>query len=153
MINQCSGILTKLCQLYTCGNPDDFQDLFQDILIALWEQWPSFQGKSSVNTWVYSIARNTAVEYLRHRKKNIQFLVLDQDLYHEIADDNNDLYQLLYELIERLDNDTDREILYLYLDKKTAREIASAIGTTENAIRQRIHRIIEKLKTLNQQER
>ena len=71
MINQCKGTLIKLCQFYTRGNPDDFPDLFQDILVNLWEQWPSFQGKSSVNTWVYSIARNTAVEYLRHRKKHI----------------------------------------------------------------------------------
>ena len=127
-------------------------DLFQDILVNLWEQWPSFQGKSSVNTWVYSIARNTAVEYLRHRKKHIQFLTLDQELYHEIADDNSNLYQLLYELIERLDNDTDREILYLHLDKKTASEISSLTGISESAIRQRIHRTIEKLKKLNQQE-
>ena len=153
IINQCKGTLVKLCQFYTRGNPDDFPDLFQDILVNLWEQWPSFQGKSSVNTWVYSIARNTAVEYLRHRKKHIQFLTLDQELYHEIADDNSNLYQLLYELIERLDNDTDREILYLHLDKKTASEISSLTGISESAIRQRIHRTIEKLKKLNQQEK
>lgn len=153
IINQCKGTLVKLCQFYTRGNPDDFPDLFQDILIALWEQWPTFQGKSSVNTWVYSIARNTAVNHLRHRKKRIQFLTLDQDLYHEIADDNNDLYQLLYELIERLDNDTDREILYLHLEKKTSGEIATLTGISESAIRQRIHRTIEQLKKLNQQEK
>lgn len=152
MIDQCSGILTKLCQFYTRGNPDDFPDLFQDILIALWEKWPTFQGKSSAGTWVYSIARNIAVDYLRHRKKHIRFLALDQECYRQIADDGNDLYQLLYELIDRLDSDTDREILYLYLEKKTAREIASVIGTTEIAIRQRIHRITEKLKTIKQQE-
>ena len=102
---------------------------------------------------MYSIARNTAVNHLRHRKKRIQFLTLDQDLYHEIADDNNDLYQLLYELIERLDNDTDREILYLHLEKKTSGEIATLTGISESAIRQRIHRTIEKLKKLNQQEK
>ena len=44
IINQCKGTLVKLCQFYTRGNPDDFPDLFQDILIALWEQWPTFQG-------------------------------------------------------------------------------------------------------------
>lgn len=153
MISQCKGTLIKLCQFYTRSNPDDFADLFQDILVNLWEQWPSFQGKSSVNTWVYSIARNTAVDYLRQRKKRIQFLTLDQDLYNEIADDNNDLHQMLYELIERLDNDTDREILYLHLDKKTSSEISSATGISESAIRQRIHRTIEKLKKINQQEK
>ena len=152
IINQCKGTLVKLCQFYTRGNPDDFPDLFQDILIALWEQWPTFQGKSSVNTWVYSIARNTAVEYLRHRKKHIQFLTLDQELYHEIADDNNDLYQLLYELIERL-TDEEKTIIFLYIDRLKTSQIALATGKSESAVRQIISRTKIKLRMLYEKEK
>ena len=70
-----------------------------------------------------------------------------------LADEASDpLYQTLYELIDSLDNDNDREIMYLYLANKKYSEIARETGTTESAVKQRIYRIKKKLKQLNEQQ-
>ena len=48
--------------------------------------------------------------------------------------------------------DDEKKLLFLYLDRKSSREIAAITGTTEANVRQRIHRIINRIKTLKQQE-
>jgi RNA polymerase sigma factor (sigma-70 family) len=82
-----------------------------------------------------------------------EFVELRDTLCYNLADDASDpLYQTLYELIDSLDNDSDREIMYLYLAKKKYSEIARETGTTESAVKQRIYRIKKKLKQLNEQQ-
>ena len=152
MLKQCEGTLIKICLFYTWEKPDDFQDLHQDILLTLWEQWPTFRGDSKLNTWVYSIARNVAVKHLRRREKEQRFFTLNTHFHHYLTNNGDDIHQELYALIERLDNGFDREIIYLYLDKKTYREIAEMTGSTENAIKQRFYRIKKKLIALKNQE-
>lgn len=152
VLRQCEGTLLKVCFLFTDRRRDDFRDLYQDIVCTLWESWPTFRGDSSVNTWVTRIALNVAGQELRKRKRLPQFVRFDESFYDTLADEATDsLYRQLYHLIDLLD-DEDRKYLYLYLDRKTHREIAAITGHSENAVRQRIHRIKQKLYTLKQQE-
>ena len=61
-------------------------------------------------------------------------------------------HDILYDLIERLSSEDDRQMLYLYLDGKSHSEIAKAFGLTTVNVRQRIHRITKKLIKLNEQD-
>ena len=72
-------------------------------------------------------------------------LSMPLDQTREIESDNE-----IGEKEDRLDNDDDRKILYLYLDKKRLRDIALTTGISENAVKQRIHRIKQKLIHLNE---
>jgi RNA polymerase sigma-70 factor (ECF subfamily) len=152
LLNRCQGTILRLCMLYTDRQPDSINDLYQDIASALWESWSTYRGKSKHNTWVTGVALNTARKYLEHRKRMPQFVELRDSLCYHLADEASDpLYQTLYELIDSLDNDNDREIMYLYLANKKYSEIARETGTTESAVKQRIYRIKKKLKQLNEQ--
>ena len=152
MLRQCEGTLVKVCFYFTDRRRDDFRDLYQEIACNLWEAWPSFRGDSNVNTWVTRIALNVAGQEIRRRRRLPQFVRFDESFYDTLADEATDsLYQKLYKLIDLLDDD-DRKFLYLYLDRKPLREIAAITGYTENNVKQRIHRIKQKLYTLKQQE-
>lgn len=46
-------------------DPDRFNDLFQETMIAVWDALPTFRGDSSMVTWVHSIFRNKVNDFLR----------------------------------------------------------------------------------------
>lgn len=152
VFKQYEGSVLNVCSFYAGDNHEDFRDLYQDIASALWESWPTYRSHSKLNTWVTGVALNTARRYLEHRKRMPEFVELRESLCYNLADEASDpLYQSLYELIDSLDNDLDREIIYLYLAKKKYSEIAQETGFTESAVKQRIYRIKKKLKQLNDQ--
>ena len=62
-----------------------------------------------------------------------------------------DLYDKLYRLIDRLD-DTDKSLILLYLDNIPSRQIAIITGVGEATARKRIERIKQKLIKLNEQD-
>ena len=150
---QCEGCVISICAFFAGNNRENFRDLYQDIASALWENWPTYRGESKLSTWVTGVALNTARRYLEHHKRMPQFVELRENLCYNLADEASDpLYQTLYELIDSLDNDKDREIMYLYLANKKYSEIARETNTTESAVKQRIYRIKKKLKQLNEQQ-
>lgn len=153
MLEHCRGSVLKVCLYYSKHNNENFQDLYQDILCALWENWPTFQGMSKANTWVTSIAIKVgALKYRTHKRMPI-FVELNDEVCGDIADETAIPYHdILYDLIERLSSEDDRQMLYLYLDGKSHSEIAKAFGLTTVNVRQRIHRITKKLIKLNEQD-
>ena len=50
--------------------PKDAEDLLQETFLSIWQSSRRFRGKSSVKTWVYRIAHNRTVSWLR-RQKNL----------------------------------------------------------------------------------
>lgn len=149
MLRHCEGTLIKVCLYFTDRSRDDFRDLYQEIACTLWEAWPTFRGESDLNTWVTRIALNVAGQEIRKRKRLPQFVELDESFYDILADEATDLrYHRLYDLIDRLDDDDERKLLFLYLDRKRLREIAEITGTTETAVKQKLYRIKQKLNDL-----
>ena len=54
--------------LLLCRSPANAQDICQNCFFKVWRGYGGFQGKSSVKTWLYSIARNEAISFLRREK-------------------------------------------------------------------------------------
>ena len=50
------------------GSHDDTDDLLQDIFLKIWKALPSFRSDSGLFTWVWRIATNEALGFLRKKK-------------------------------------------------------------------------------------
>ena len=152
MLRECEGTLVKVCLCFTDREREDFRDLYQEIACTLWNSWNSYRGESSLNTWVTQVALNVAGQEFRKRSRMPQFVALDESIYDTIADEATDIrFQRLYSLIDRLERDEDRKLLFLYLDKKRLREIAVIAGITEAAVKQKLYRIRQQLLELREQ--
>jgi RNA polymerase sigma-70 factor, ECF subfamily len=51
------------------GSVHDAEDALQEALLRAWRNMPGFQGRSSVRSWLYAIATNTAVDITKHRSR------------------------------------------------------------------------------------
>lgn len=58
------GIIYKVVNIYA-DNKEDKEDLLQEIWLQLWLSFPRFSFKSKTSTWMYRVALNTALTYLR----------------------------------------------------------------------------------------
>ena len=56
--------------LRMCGNPEDAQDLVQDVFLQAFRKWDQFEGRSSPSTWLYTIAARVCQR--RHRLRSGQ---------------------------------------------------------------------------------
>jgi RNA polymerase sigma-70 factor (ECF subfamily) len=54
------------------GSFDDAEDLVQDVLLRAWRGKDGFAGRSSVRTWLYKIATNTCMDFLRRNQRQVQ---------------------------------------------------------------------------------
>jgi RNA polymerase sigma factor (sigma-70 family) len=133
-----------------CNDADIAKDLLQDTFISIWKNKDKFRGDSQIGTWIYRIAVNTCLGYIRQDKKNKKVSLEDHSL-EEKMDENSAgeerAIQLLYEAIQQLE-EADRLIISMVLQELPYDQIAQAIGIREGTLRVKIHRIKQQLATI-----
>jgi RNA polymerase sigma-70 factor (ECF subfamily) len=144
---QYGAALQRLASIYE-ADPEKRTDLLQDIHVALWQSFESFNGRCSVRTWVYRIAHNTAASHaVRQRRfKQQMFLSLEEAEtardWNEVerAADNVKSLDRLQQLIRGL-KPVDRQVILCYLEEMDAVSIGDVTGLTPANIATKIHRI------------
>ncbi len=143
----------RICSCYV-GDPDARKDAYQDVLVHLWKSMDSFEGRSQLSTWIYRVAVNTCLGYLRTEKRRKK--VFDEDASvetGEIADESPGSMQTesdverLYACIGQLEP-VDRALVSLYLEDVSSREMAEILGISEGNVRVKLHRVKKSLKEI-----
>jgi len=149
-IEKHKGVIFKISKMYM-DNPDDQNDLYQEIIYQAWKSYSDFQKKSEFSTWLYRTALNTAIVFLRSEKKrsfiqnqSIENLSVHQESYND-ADDRN--MKLMYEAIHQL-SAIDKALIFFYLEDFPGKEIAKQLGITEVNARVKLNRAKTKLKEI-----
>lgn len=146
-VNASQGIIHKVCRMY-CDDSSYRKDLAQEILIQLWKSYPSYRGEASFSSWMYRVALNVAIQFLKKEKKRkLLFLtvqefkeVIDPDLLQEQAEKTKRMYQLIGQL-----DQLEKAIILLHLEGHPPKEIAGVVGITPNYVRVKINRIKKKM--------
>jgi RNA polymerase sigma-70 factor (ECF subfamily) len=151
LIDQYNGILYKIARSFS-DTGEDLRDLYQEMLIQIWQAFPSFRGESKVSTWLYRVALNTALSFQKKQNRKKTTVPFDQQAFDLPAEeylehDHQRRIDLLYSCINQLSKD-ERAIILLHLDEKTYEEIAEIIGITVNLVGVKIHRIKKRLQQL-----
>ena len=141
-------ILFKVANTY-CWSADDRADLAQDITAQLWRAYPSYDRARPFATWMYRIALNVAISWVRgHGQRQRVTVPLDLDV-HDISatpDPAGDQrVRALYDVIHALDP-LSRALLLLYLDEHSYKDIAGILGITETNVATKIHRLKQRIR-------
>lgn len=139
------GLIRKVAFTYA-DNREDRNDLAQEIVYQICRSYRSFKEASSVSTWLYRIAINTALGSLRKKRPATQALQ-EQDAIQDESDETESRTRSLQEAIKLL-SDSDRTLVLLYLDELPYKEIGAILGLSENSVAVKMHRTKQKLKTL-----
>ena len=136
------GILFKVVHAYAFEHADH-QDLFQEIVIQIWHSVDAFRGESSVPTWMYRVALNTAIAWTRREdrhQRGKQPLAVVEGLLTTASAAPDPRVEWLYQQIAQL-KDVDRSVALLILDGFSYKEIAAIVGITESNVGVKINRI------------
>ncbi|MGZ5210534.1 MAG: RNA polymerase sigma factor [Kaistella sp.] len=149
-IEKHKGVIFKISKMYM-DNFDDQKDLFQEITFQVWKAYPTFEGRSEFSTWLYRIALNTAIVFLKSEKKRsfiqndeVENFKINQEDYSDVEELN---LKKMYEAINRL-NAIDKALIFYYLENYSGKQIAEQLGIYEGNARVKLNRAKEKLKEL-----
>ena len=112
------------------NNATNAEDLTADVFLKVFEKIDTFdETKASVSTWIYTITKNTLIDYYRTRRTFDEVPETEEDV-SSVEDEvcNSEMLELLARGLETLD-EREREIVVLrYSSGKTLREIAAQMG-------------------------
>ncbi len=148
MVRAHKGTIYSVCYLFS-QRAEEVDDLFQEVLINLWQGYDHFEGRSEVRTWVWRVSLNTCITYDRkkRRRAKVDSLEVRFNLY---ADNDSESRQIrrLHERIRTL-QPFDRAIVLLWLEGISYEEIAAIVGITTKNVSVRLYRIKESLKQMS----
>ena len=146
IIREQKATIYTVCYTFS-KDTEEADDLFQEVLVRLWQGYDSFQGKSDLRTWIYKVSLNTCISIDRKKKRRkTQPLLEGVDLFDKNDADNRQT-DLLHERIGRLQA-FDRAIVLLWLEDMSYEEIAQIVGISVKNVSVRLYRIKEQLKQM-----
>lgn len=151
LIQEYERVIYKVCYLYTTPHAT-LNDLYQEVVINLWKAYPKFRNECKISTWIYRIALNTCISFIR-KEKNIPEIVTLSQIADRIdeADETQAMLKRMYSMINRL-GQLEKSIILLYLEDKSYEEIAEITGLTQTNVATKLSRIKDKLRKMNKEE-
>ena len=134
------------------GDEDVAKDIVQDIFFKLFERGHSLPDNFQLKSWFYRVARNAAVDYLRHLQVEDKYKFLMAEGMIHIPDIDEEIDEQVYAkvnlAIESLPEQCRLIIKLNVLEGKKYQEIAEELGITINTIRTQVSRGYKKLREI-----
>lgn len=130
---------------------EDADDVLQNTFMKAWKNLSSFQGKSKFSTWLYRIAINESLDFMRKQKNKTA--ISSDDFENGIANvliaddyfDGDEGQALLQEAIATLPDVQRMVFLMRYYDEMKYPEIHEVLGTSEGALKASYHIAVKKI--------
>lgn len=149
LLEQHYGIVGKVVSTY-CWHPDDRDELTQEVLTQLWRAFPRYDDSQSFSTWMYRVALNVSISWVRRHSLRLRHTVtLDDDL--DVAGDigrdaaDDERIAFLRTFIEGLDT-LNRALMLLYLEERSYKDIAVILGISETNVATKISRLKQRVR-------
>ncbi|WP_053363990.1 RNA polymerase sigma factor SigX [Bacillus sp. FJAT-27251] len=141
---------------YMMKDREQAEDLVQEVYIRVLKSYSRFEGKSSEKTWLFSIAKNVAIDHFRKQKGWKNWLSEKIDLSttqvrdhlplpEEIAEQREEI-QMMYQCLDQCTVDQKMVIILRYIHELSISETAEALAWTESKVKTTQHRAIKALK-------
>ena len=145
------------------GTKDHAKDIYQEAFLTLWKNTKEGkfipQDQTSVNGYLYTVAKNKWMDYLRSNKYKKTKLVEDErqleihqdSFFLTLIDDKIENERLLDKAMDAFKNlglPCKNLLMKFYFEKKSMREIAEELELDEASTRNKKYRCMEKLREL-----
>jgi len=136
---------------YILKNHEDTDDVLQNVFIKIYKNIRKFKGDSRLYSWMYRIARNESLTFLKKRSKMLKITSeelqdhivnnLESDVYFEADKIQMKLQKAINTLPEK-----QREVFQLrYYEEMKYQDMAELLGTTEGALKSNYHHASKKV--------
>jgi len=129
---------------------EDANDVMQNVFIKVWNNLQNFQGKSTLSTWLYRIAINEALDFVR-KKNNMEQVSTDEEpsvasrLLGDEYFDGDEAQAKLQEAVARLP-EVQRTVFNLkYFEEMKYSEMSKILDTSEGALKASYHLAVKKI--------
>ena len=160
--------LTELVKAYSVGltlylngivnHMQIAEDLMEETFFKIITKKPKYNGKSSFKTWLYTIGRNVAFDYLRKNKRYIQ--IPDED-FNNCVQEENELYDsyikeerkiYVHRSLKKLNPDYRQVLWLLYFEELSNKEVGMIMKKSSKQIKNLVYRAKLALKKELQKE-
>jgi len=127
------------------GNSEVAQDLTQEVFVKVWKNLKKFDRKKQFKSWVFTIAKNTSIDFLRQKKK--ETLSLNEDLLFDKSDfikslEQKDALSEVHTALQKLSPNYRAIVLLKNEGELTFNEIAQKLNKPLNTIKSRYRRAL-----------
>lgn len=146
-----SDAIFKHCY-FRLFNRERAKEIMQDTFLRTWEQMAKGVEIQNIKAFLYRIATNLIIDDTR--KKKMQSLdVLQEQGFNPSVSDTDSIFnkidgERVKKMIEKMDEKYASVILMRYVNDLSVKEIAEALGVTQNVVSVRIHRGLKEIKKL-----
>jgi RNA polymerase sigma-70 factor (ECF subfamily) len=130
------------------------QDIFQDVFIKVNHKLSTFEGNSSIKTWIIRITINTCKDYMKSawNRRVIPMMEYQEDAIISDSDyedvENKDTKDLVKKTVLSLPEQYKDVVLCVYFNDMTIAETASVLKIAEGTVKSRLSRARQKLKSI-----
>lgn len=150
VIREYERVIYKVCYLYVTPHAT-LNDLYQEVVLNLWKAFPKFRKECKMSTWIYRIALNTCISFIRKEKNIPEIVTLTREVDRtDETDETEAMLHQLYHMINRLGH-LEKSIILLYLEEKSYEEISEITGLTRTNVATKLSRIKDKLRKMNKE--
>ncbi|MBD3647140.1 MAG: sigma-70 family RNA polymerase sigma factor [Pseudomonadales bacterium] len=134
--------------------PEIAEELVQDAMIKVWRKAPTFSAnQASASTWIYTIARNTRIDWLRKQANQDPNALTAEDMYDDRDEPTpySSLVQLhdkrrIKEHMGALPSEQAEVLQMMYFQGKSGQQVADILQVPLGTVKSRIRLAMEKLK-------
>jgi RNA polymerase sigma-70 factor (ECF subfamily) len=135
-------------------NPEDAEEVLQDVFVTVHRKISSFEGKSSFSSWLYRVTVNAAFMKLRKRRQDLSVPLEDviqqphsvaalrspETAFVDAQSIRNQMLEALESAIRKLPDDYRPVFILRDVDGLTSREVSKILDLTVPAVKSRLHR-------------
>ncbi len=137
------------------GNREDAMDLSQETFVKVWKSLKFFKFESAFSTWIYRVAGNVCLDFLRRQKRTQSLTVSDEEVQLDLPDEEQDPAHMfmqkngqeqIQQALETLEPEYRAALTLRAISGLSYQEIADVLGVQSGTVKSRISRGRERLR-------
>jgi RNA polymerase sigma-70 factor (ECF subfamily) len=128
------------------GPSQELEDIVQTVFLEIHRSLPRYRGTAQLSTWIYRIAVNVSLQYIRKKKRRRFFLFLGDDTRRDALNNHDprtrlaerERIEVLYRLVDKLSEKKRTTFILHEMEGMTVEAIAEICEVPPNTVRSRL---------------